>query len=108
MPRAWITSPIAGTISAVNDKLVVVQVFNDGSLKINQEAATWDSLESRLTDIFKTAPIAAWAERLDAAGIPYAPIQTLDKVVRDPQTTALGIIQNWPGNPPVSLIGLPL
>jgi len=39
---------------AVNDKLVVVQVFNDGSLKINQEAATWDSLEARLTDIFKT------------------------------------------------------
>jgi len=61
-----------------------------------------------LTDIFRTAPIAAWAERLDAAGIPYAPIQTLDKVVRDPQTTALGIIQDWPGSPPVSLIGLPL
>jgi biopolymer transport protein TolR len=39
---------------AVNDKLVVVQVFNDGTLKINQEASTWDSLESRLTDIFKT------------------------------------------------------
>ena len=39
---------------AINDKLVVVQVFNDGSLKINQEPSTWDSLESRLTDIFKT------------------------------------------------------
>ena len=61
-----------------------------------------------LTDIFKTAPIAGWAERLDSAGFPYAPIQTLDQVVRDPQTTALGIIQEWPGSPPVSLIGLPL
>jgi crotonobetainyl-CoA:carnitine CoA-transferase CaiB-like acyl-CoA transferase len=61
-----------------------------------------------LTDIFKTAPIAAWAEQLDAAGIPYAPIQTLDKVVRDAQTTALGIIQHWPGTPPLSLVGLPL
>jgi crotonobetainyl-CoA:carnitine CoA-transferase CaiB-like acyl-CoA transferase len=61
-----------------------------------------------LTDIFKTAPIAAWAERLDAAGIPYAPIQTLDKVVRDAQTAALGIIQDWSESPPVSLIGLPL
>ena len=61
-----------------------------------------------LTDIFKTAPIAGWAERLDSAGIPYAPIQTLDQVVRDAQTTALGIIQDWPGSPPVSLIGLPL
>jgi crotonobetainyl-CoA:carnitine CoA-transferase CaiB-like acyl-CoA transferase len=61
-----------------------------------------------LTDLFKTAPIAAWAERLDAAGIPYAPIQTLDKVVSDAQTTALGIIQDWRGTPPLSLVGLPL
>jgi crotonobetainyl-CoA:carnitine CoA-transferase CaiB-like acyl-CoA transferase len=61
-----------------------------------------------LTDIFKTAPIAAWAERLDAAGIPYAPIQTLDKVVSDAQTAALGIIQNWRRTPPLSLVGLPL
>ena len=61
-----------------------------------------------LSDIFKADPIAVWAERLDAAGIPYAPIQTLDQVVQDPQTAALGIIQNWPGTPPLSLIGLPL
>lgn len=38
----------------INEKLVVVQVLNDGSLKINQEASTWDTLEARLTDIFKT------------------------------------------------------
>jgi crotonobetainyl-CoA:carnitine CoA-transferase CaiB-like acyl-CoA transferase len=61
-----------------------------------------------LTDMFKTAPIAEWAERLDAAGIPYAPIQTLDKVVSDAQTTALGIIQQWQGTSPLSLVGLPL
>jgi crotonobetainyl-CoA:carnitine CoA-transferase CaiB-like acyl-CoA transferase len=61
-----------------------------------------------LSDIFKAEPIKVWAERLDAAGIPYAPIQTLDQVVHDPQTAALGIIQNWPGTPPLSLVGLPL
>ncbi len=38
----------------VNEKLVVVQVLNDGSLKINQEKSSWDTLEARLTDIFKT------------------------------------------------------
>jgi biopolymer transport protein TolR len=37
----------------IESKLVVVQVLNDGSLKINQEAITWDTLEARLTDIFK-------------------------------------------------------
>jgi biopolymer transport protein ExbD len=38
----------------INEKLVVVQVLNNGSLKINQEDSSWDTLESRLTDIFKT------------------------------------------------------
>jgi crotonobetainyl-CoA:carnitine CoA-transferase CaiB-like acyl-CoA transferase len=61
-----------------------------------------------LSDVFKAEAIAVWAQRLDAAGIPYAPIQTLDQVVQDAQTAALGIIQNWPGTPPLSLVGLPL
>ena len=39
---------------AINDKLVVVQVLNNGSLKINQEDSSWETLEARLTDIFKT------------------------------------------------------
>jgi crotonobetainyl-CoA:carnitine CoA-transferase CaiB-like acyl-CoA transferase len=61
-----------------------------------------------LSDLFRTAPIAVWAERLDTAGIPNSPIQTLDQVVTDPQTTALAIIQQWAGSPALSLVGLPL
>jgi len=61
-----------------------------------------------LSDIFRTAPITVWAKRLDAAGIPNSPIQTLDQVVTDPQTAALGIIQQWAGSPALSLVGLPL
>jgi crotonobetainyl-CoA:carnitine CoA-transferase CaiB-like acyl-CoA transferase len=61
-----------------------------------------------LSDLFRTAPIAVWAERLDMAGIPNSPIQTLDQVVTDPQTTALGIIQQSVGSPALSLVGLPL
>jgi biopolymer transport protein TolR len=38
----------------IQQKLVVVQVLNDGSVKINQENSSWDTLEARLTDIFKT------------------------------------------------------
>ena len=30
-----------------DQRLVVVQVLQDGSVKINQESATWDSLEGR-------------------------------------------------------------
>jgi crotonobetainyl-CoA:carnitine CoA-transferase CaiB-like acyl-CoA transferase len=65
-----------------------------------------------LGDIFATQPIAMWQERLDTAGIPNGPIQTVDQVVSDPQTAALGIIQqlypNGATEAPLSLIGLPL
>jgi crotonobetainyl-CoA:carnitine CoA-transferase CaiB-like acyl-CoA transferase len=58
-----------------------------------------------LNDLFATEPIAVWAGRLDAAGIPNGPIQTVDKVVADPQTAALGMIQQLNS---LSLVGLPL
>jgi crotonobetainyl-CoA:carnitine CoA-transferase CaiB-like acyl-CoA transferase len=58
-----------------------------------------------LSDLFATQPLAAWAARLDAAGIPNGPIQTVDQVVADPQTAALGVIQQLSS---ISLVGLPL
>jgi crotonobetainyl-CoA:carnitine CoA-transferase CaiB-like acyl-CoA transferase len=58
-----------------------------------------------LSDLFATDPIAVWATRLDAAGIPNGPIQTVDQVVADAQTAALSIIQQLGA---VSLVGLPL
>ena len=66
------------------------------------------ALISILSDIFAAAPAAEWVGRLDAAGIPNSPIQTLDQVVTDAQTAALGIIQHWAGSPSLSLVGLPL
>ena len=58
-----------------------------------------------LSDLFATQPLAVWAARLDAAGIPNGPIRTVDQVVVDPQTAALGIIQQLSS---ISLVGLPL
>jgi crotonobetainyl-CoA:carnitine CoA-transferase CaiB-like acyl-CoA transferase len=63
------------------------------------------SLIPILSDLFATDPVEVWAARLEAAGIPNGPIQTIDQVVADAQTTALGIIQQLSG---VSLVGLPL
>ena len=34
-------------------KTIVVQVFDTGKLKVNEEDATWDSLGVRLSDVFK-------------------------------------------------------
>jgi len=58
-----------------------------------------------LSELFAAEPIAVWAARLDAAGIPNGPIQTVDQVVADAQTAALGIVQRLGS---LSLVGLPL
>jgi crotonobetainyl-CoA:carnitine CoA-transferase CaiB-like acyl-CoA transferase len=58
-----------------------------------------------LADLFASEPVGVWAARLDAAGIPNGPIQTVDQVVADAQTAALGIIQRLNS---LSLVGLPL
>ena len=58
-----------------------------------------------LSDVFAAEPVALWARRLEAAGIPNSPIQRLDQVVADAQTAALGIIQQLGS---ISLVGLPL
>jgi crotonobetainyl-CoA:carnitine CoA-transferase CaiB-like acyl-CoA transferase len=60
-----------------------------------------------LAAIFATRRRADWAERLEAAGIPNGPINTLDQVVADAQTEALGLIQRQPGGE-LGLVGLPL
>ena len=50
---------------------------------------------------------AGWARLLDARGIPNGPINTLDQVVADAQTQALGMVQTKPGSD-LGLVGLPL
>jgi biopolymer transport protein TolR len=40
--------------SKADDRTVVVQIDKQGNLKINQEDMTWDRLENRLIEIFKT------------------------------------------------------
>lgn len=58
-----------------------------------------------LADIFRTENRAHWAGLLDAQGIPNGPINSMDQVVADPQTDALGQIQQHGA---LSLVGLPL
>ena len=52
--RAEIPRPAEPASVAIPDPgIVVVQVLADGSLEINQEPLGWDSLRSRLQDVFK-------------------------------------------------------
>jgi crotonobetainyl-CoA:carnitine CoA-transferase CaiB-like acyl-CoA transferase len=43
-------------------------------------------------DALRGRPAAEWLERLDAAGIPCAPVLTRNEVIRHPQVGALGIV----------------
>jgi CoA:oxalate CoA-transferase len=45
-----------------------------------------------LNEIFKTKNIADWMAVLEAAGIPCAPINSVDKIVKDPQVLARNMI----------------
>jgi crotonobetainyl-CoA:carnitine CoA-transferase CaiB-like acyl-CoA transferase len=72
----------------------------NGDRVVNRRA-----LISILSDLFATQPLAVWAARLDEGRIPNGPIRTVDQVVADAQTAALGIIQQ---SSSISLVGLPL
>ncbi len=63
---------------------------------------------SRLVgDIIATDTRAVWSEKLDAAGIPNAPVQTVEEVVAHPQTEALGMLR--PGeDESMPFVGLPM
>jgi crotonobetainyl-CoA:carnitine CoA-transferase CaiB-like acyl-CoA transferase len=57
--------------------------------------------------ILLTRTKGEWIDRLEAAGVPCAPINTLPEAVADPQAAALGMIQPVPGEE-YELVGLPL
>jgi crotonobetainyl-CoA:carnitine CoA-transferase CaiB-like acyl-CoA transferase len=46
---------------------------------------------------FAKLPLAEWAERLDAEGVWWAPVQTLAEVAADPQAEAVGAFVEQPG-----------
>jgi crotonobetainyl-CoA:carnitine CoA-transferase CaiB-like acyl-CoA transferase len=64
-------------------------------------------LIAEIARIFRTASKGEWIDRLEAAGVPCAVINTLPDAASTPQADALGIVQKVPGHD-YTLIGLPL
>jgi len=60
-----------------------------------------------MTEILIKEPRSHWRDKLDAVGIPNSPIQLADEVLADPQTQALGIVQESVGDA-MKLVGLPI
>jgi crotonobetainyl-CoA:carnitine CoA-transferase CaiB-like acyl-CoA transferase len=50
-----------------------------------------------MSEILRTQPRASWIERLESVGVPAAPINTLPEALSEPQSRALGILQDVPG-----------
>jgi crotonobetainyl-CoA:carnitine CoA-transferase CaiB-like acyl-CoA transferase len=77
--------------------------FATNSRRVENRATLIPTLE----DIFRARPTADWLARLDAAGVPAAPIENVAEVIASKQTEALGILQKAP-DLDMTLTGLPL
>jgi CoA:oxalate CoA-transferase len=51
----------------------------------NSRNTNWDSLKPILEDVLRKETKESWIEKLQAAGVPCGPINTIADVVRDPQ-----------------------
>lgn len=114
--RAYRTSDGDLVVAAGNDKLfgALCRVmehsewaddprFANNSLRVENARALYDLLEER----FATRSSEEWADQLDEAGIPCAPVQDVAQMLAHPQTQALGLMQQVPGSS-IPLMGLPL
>ena len=77
--------------------------FVDNPTRVAHAAALYALLEPA----FRAHGNADWIERLDAAGVPCAPVQDVAQMLVHPQTQALGLLQPVPGSS-IPMIGLPL
>jgi crotonobetainyl-CoA:carnitine CoA-transferase CaiB-like acyl-CoA transferase len=74
----------------------------------------YESLNAELDRRFSRADLAHWVAKLDRHDVPYAPINTIDEVIVDPQVEHLGLIVPVAGahggtravRPPVQIDGV--
>ncbi|MPZ58171.1 MAG: CoA transferase [Rhizobiales bacterium] len=60
-----------------------------------------------IAEVIATDARNAWHAKLEAAGVPSAPLLTIDEVVTHPQTVAVDMVQEAAGDHP-PLVGVPL
>ena len=78
------------------DRTIVVQLIDKGAgqppaLKINQEDTSWDNLQSRLTDIFKTRAEKVMFVKGDDA-IPFADVANVIDIAHAAGVDKVGLI----------------
>jgi crotonobetainyl-CoA:carnitine CoA-transferase CaiB-like acyl-CoA transferase len=65
-------------------------------------------VNAAVQDVIGTKSVDEWLAIIEPAGVPVAPLQTIDQVFEHPQTQALGMLQDAPDAPDMKLMGLPL
>jgi crotonobetainyl-CoA:carnitine CoA-transferase CaiB-like acyl-CoA transferase len=80
--------------------------FKDNPTRVAHRAEVFEAL-SAVTRAFTSADVL---DRLQGAGVPCAPILTLDKVAAEPQTVASGMLVavKHPRIPDYRAVGLPI
>ena len=77
--------------------------FIDNPRRVENQTELYAMLDA----IIATQPTNHWVERLEAAGVPCAPVNNLAQMVAHPQTQALGLMQDVPGTG-MRFVGLPI
>jgi crotonobetainyl-CoA:carnitine CoA-transferase CaiB-like acyl-CoA transferase len=103
-------------IAAGNDKLFAAlarvlghpEWIDDPRFRTNPDRVkNKDALYGSIEELIAARTTKEWAAVLDEAGVPNAPMQTIDQVLEHPQTRALRIVQDSPQGD-ISLVGLPI
>jgi crotonobetainyl-CoA:carnitine CoA-transferase CaiB-like acyl-CoA transferase len=77
--------------------------FADNPSRVQHERELYGALD----EIMLTADTADWVQRLEAAGIPCSPVQSIAQMLAHEQTAALALVQDVPDSE-MRLLGLPL
>lgn len=70
------------------DELAEDAIFKTNALR----NTNYDVLRPKIAEVIETKTTAQWQEILDGAGVPNGPINTVDKVIEDPQVIAREMI----------------
>jgi crotonobetainyl-CoA:carnitine CoA-transferase CaiB-like acyl-CoA transferase len=65
-------------------------------------------LNAMINEALSVDDAASWLKRLEAAGIPCAPIRAIPDVIDDPQTIALGMVTSSDADPSLKILRSPL
>jgi crotonobetainyl-CoA:carnitine CoA-transferase CaiB-like acyl-CoA transferase len=81
---------------------------DDARFKDNpSRVANRHTLYSLIEPLMHEHTSADWVKRLEAVGVPVAPVQTVAQALEDAQTQAIGIVQQVPESA-MTLLGLPI